>query len=389
MIVSVGSSLFLLKYKSIMRKFLTLFVLAMLMSCNEDHGYSISGSIDDVPDGQKIYVSQLNEDNNQTTTIDTVEVIDGRFELDLPENESPTISFLALEGQRGNVLFIADDSPVTFELNKDSLYASTVEGGKDNKILYDYLGEIQQTNKKVSDLRTQMMQAYSNEDSAQIKNLEASQQEIIEEDQENKRELVGNNPESLVSLMVLQDMMNSKAFSNAEVREFFENLSPDVRHTFLGQTVKDEIEQLSLTDIGSKAPNFSAPTPSGEELALEDVLGKVTLIDFWAAWCKPCRRENPNIVKVYEKYHDQGFNIIGVSLDRPQDKDRWLKAIEDDNLTWNQVSNLMFWQDPIARKYGVRAIPAAFLLDEDGVIIAKDLRGQDLEEGVAKALGEE
>lgn len=361
----------------------------MLISCNTDPGYSISGSIDDVSDGQKIYVSQLNKDNNQTTNIDTVEVVDGRFELDLPENESPTISFLTLEGQRGNLLFIAENTPVKFDINKDSLYASSVEGGKDNKILYDYLGDIQQTNKEMSDLRTQMMQAYSDEDSARLESLEARQQEIIEDDKQNKRELVTNHPGSLVSLMVLQDMVNSKTFPNSEVRGLFEDLHPEVRNTFLGQSMKDKIEQLSLTEVGSKAPGFSAPTPGGEELALEDVLGKVTLIDFWAAWCKPCRRENPNIVRVYEKYHDKGFNIIGVSLDRANDKDRWLQAIEDDNLTWNQVSNLMFWDDPIARKYGIRAIPAAFLLDEDGVIIARDLRGEALEKGVARALGED
>ena len=119
---------------------------------------------------------------------------------------------------------------------------------------------------------------------------------------------------------------------------------------------------------------------------MNESLGKVTLIDFWAAWCKPCRAENPNVVKIYEKYHDQGFNIIGVSLDRPNQKDKWTQAIAEDNLTWNQVSNLQFWQDPIAQLYDVRAIPAQFILDENGVIVAKNLRGDELDAKVKELL---
>jgi len=114
------------------------------------------------------------------------------------------------------------------------------------------------------------------------------------------------------------------------------------------------------------------------------MLGKVTLVDFWAAWCKPCRLENPNVVAVYKKYHDKGLNIVGVSLDKSADD--WKKAIQDDGLTWNHVSHIKYFQDPIARLYNVDAIPAAFLLDENGVIIAKNLRGTELEAKVAELL---
>jgi thiol-disulfide isomerase/thioredoxin len=113
-------------------------------------------------------------------------------------------------------------------------------------------------------------------------------------------------------------------------------------------------------------------------------MGKVTLIDFWAAWCKPCRAENPNVVSAYKKYHDKGLNIIGVSLDRSAED--WKKAIADDGLIWNQVSHVAYFEDPIAKLYGVDAIPAAFLLDENGVIVAKNLRGSQLEEKVAELL---
>ncbi len=148
--------------------------------------------------------------------------------------------------------------------------------------------------------------------------------------------------------------------------------------------VKTTTSQAKMLNIGDKAPDFEGPTPEGKMLSLEEVKGKYTLVEFWAAWCRPCRVENPKLVKVYEKYHDQGFNIIGVSLDR--NKNSWQKAIEKDGLTWSHVSNLKFWQDPIARKYNVRFVPMNYLIDEEGVIVARNLRSASLERKLKELL---
>jgi len=137
--------------------------------------------------------------------------------------------------------------------------------------------------------------------------------------------------------------------------------------------------KTKIGNIGHDAHFGGAVGGYGLTLILAPWLFKVTMIDFWASWCKPCRRENPHIVNVYNKFHDKGLEIIGVSLDRTGQKDRWIKAIADDKLAWQQVSNLQFWQDPIARTYSVRSIPASFILDENGKIIAKNLRGPALE----------
>jgi len=148
--------------------------------------------------------------------------------------------------------------------------------------------------------------------------------------------------------------------------------------------LKEKAEKSKSTEVGAKAPEFTGPGVDGEQLALKDMLGKVTLVDFWAAWCRPCRAENPNVVAVYKKYHDKGLNIVGVSLDRKAED--WKKAIADDGLTWKHVSHVQYFNDPIAQMYNVDAIPAAFLLDENGVIVAKNLRGPALEAKVAELL---
>lgn len=374
-----------------MRKILMLGVLAVLASCSEENkGYHISGTVENATEGQQLFVSELNDTNTQTEIVDTVKVTDGKFELDLPEKETPTISFLTLEGARGNVLYIADNTPISFTVYPDSLYASKVSGGKDNEILYNYMSKIRETNRKMGEARSQMRKAFSTQDTVLLKELQQAQKDIAENDKVDKKELVKENPNSIVSVMVLQDMVNTQMYSTAELKELFENLSPELKQTSLAKTLDQNLKNLSMTDVGSKAPDFSAETPEGKELALKDVLGEVTLVDFWASWCKPCRAENPNIVKIYNKYHDKGFNIIQVSLDRPGQKDKWIQAIKEDNLgKWNHISNLMFWQDPIAAQYGVRAIPAAFLLDKEGKIVGKNLRGENLEEKIAETLNTE
>lgn len=371
-----------------MRKILLAGLVILMAACeSENEGYQISGTVQNAPDGQKLIISELNDSNTQVVHIDTIEIKEGKFELDLPEKEQPTISFLTVEGTRGNVVYIADNTPIEFKVYPDSIYSSEISGGADNEVLSTYLESVKGVSKKMGEQRKAAQEAMMNKDSVALQNLQAFQEQLFEEDKQTKASLVESNPNSIVSVMILQDMLNTSAYSSAELKGFYEQLSPEVKGLPLAKIVKTRLDKMSKTAVGSKAPEFSAPTPEGNELALNDALGKVTLVDFWASWCKPCRVENPNIVEVYKKYHDQGFNIIQVSLDRPGQKDKWIQAIEDDNLgAWNHVSNLMFWQDPVAVDYDIRAIPAAFLLDENGKIIAKDLRGNALGQKVGEVL---
>ncbi len=138
--------------------------------------------------------------------------------------------------------------------------------------------------------------------------------------------------------------------------------------------------------IGQQAPDISLPDSSGKLQTLSSLRGKYILVDFWASWCGPCRFENPNVVRLHQKYKDKGFDVLSVSLD--QDKKAWLRAIEADGMEWNHVSDLRKWESAVVPVYHINAIPMTFLLDKKGVIIAKDLRGPDLEKKLASIIEE-
>ncbi len=184
----------------------------------------------------------------------------------------------------------------------------------------------------------------------------------------------------LLSALQRKKHANYMFFATQFVEEFSE-ISPRA----VAQ-VQQQIQMLSATMPGAIAPDFSGVEPNGDTVRLSDFRGKVVLIDFWASWCGPCRRENPNVVRAYEKYHDKGFEIIGVSLDR--DRNRWLSAIEADGLVWHHISDLKGWKSKYAALYGVRSIPHAVLLDAEGRIVAVRLRGPALEQYLEELLGE-
>lgn len=161
-----------------------------------------------------------------------------------------------------------------------------------------------------------------------------------------------------------------------------ENLRAEWPNYGVAREFIKHVETMKATAVGQPAPEIALPNPQGEVIKLSSLKGKYVLVDFWAKWCGPCRRENPNVVKAYNKYKDKGFTVYGVSLDRTRED--WLQAIEEDNLTWTHVSDLKFWQSEAAKIYGITAIPFSILLDPNGVIIAKNLRGTALDKKLAE-----
>lgn len=186
---------------------------------------------------------------------------------------------------------------------------------------------------------------------------------------------IREHPRSYVSLQELTAL--SPGLDQVELLSLFEGLDKQVRESDQGITLVKKVETIRQTEIGMPARDFVQKGADGRDIALHDLKGKYVLIDFWASWCGPCRLENPNLVKTWRKFKDKNIVILGVSLDEKEDK--WKEAIEKDRLNWLQVSDLKGWGNTVALQYAVSSIPANFLVDPDGMIIARNLRGQELE----------
>ncbi|HMH32813.1 MAG TPA: TlpA disulfide reductase family protein, partial [Puia sp.] len=169
-----------------------------------------------------------------------------------------------------------------------------------------------------------------------------------------------------------------------ELDTVYHGLDTGLQNSYYGKKIKNVLEKTKMTAVGNPAPEFTQNDVSDKPVALSSFRGKYLLIDFWASWCGPCRAENPNVLKAYHQYNPKGFDILGVSLD--DKKDKWEQAIQKDHLTWTQVSDLKGWKNSAAEQYGINAIPMNFLLDKNGKIIARGLRGEELEKKLHEVL---
>jgi len=185
------------------------------------------------------------------------------------------------------------------------------------------------------------------------------------------------HPDSYASLDAVVQM-GDVVPNYAEVGPLYEMLSPAIKNTPEGQKYGQLLAVRKTVAVGAQAPGFTQPTPDGKQVSLADYRGKYVLVDFWASWCGPCRAENPNITKLYTEFKNKNFDVLSVSLDSEEDREKWLKAVQTDQLTWAQVSDLKGWDNQAAKSYQIQALPQNFLVDPTGKIVATNLRGGDL-----------
>jgi peroxiredoxin len=379
-----------------MKKLFSLILMVSLfISCNEttkkNDGYIISGTADGVYNGIRVYLKTIDE-RGRDFYQDTAVVVDGKFKFE-GKIDIPEMWFLSVNSIDGYIPIMVENENITVTVNKDNINTSTIHGTKANDALTEYNEGFNILLEKRSKIGRENMGVLRSTDSIEKANFSATMAEMEKEMNSYPFDFLANHKDNYFSLKLIESLMTSSSIDLSKIEDSFNNLDESVKSSGYGRVVfskisvqKLENERLGSLNLGKVAPNFTAPDPNGKMISLNEIKGKVTIIDFWASWCGPCRRENPNVVKTYNKYHDKGLEIISVSLDRAGQKDKWLKAIEDDKLTWHHVSNLNYFNDPVAKQYNIQSIPSTYILDSEGKIAAKNLRGKALEDKVAELL---
>ena len=365
----------------------------IVFSCNKagENEYIITGTIKGV-DGKKVYLEVQDDMTGAFKTLDTVVVEGGKFTMKGSAKEAD-INLIQIESVEGKIPFILENGDIEMDINKDSLSAVKVTGTYNNDELTAYreLGSAIQKKmmKFQKDNMAKMNQAQQKKDTATINALSKEYFKFQKDFAAQSEEYVKTHPKAFISLLLIESFFQQMV-EPAKITTYFNGLDKELKANKHGKKIKSQLDVINKpaapagVSVGSVAPDFSAPDPSGKMVSLKQCMGKVTLIDFWASWCNPCRAENPNNVALYNEFHAKGLNIIGVSLDK--DGAKWKEAIVKDKLAWPQISNLKYWDEPIRVTYGVESIPATFLLDANGTVVAKDLTGAALKAKVAELL---
>jgi len=357
-----------------MRKiFLLLISCVVLFSCTQDASYTINGTIDGATD-EKVTLQLRGSE-----PIDSVNMVDGKFTL-TGTVESPEMFYLMIEGKRGSLNFFLENSEITIDAHADTLRTGTVTGSETQDEFKAYNDGLAEINSERRELYTKYREAMDAEDEALVEELQEKMQAISDKQTNYQDKFIEEGTTSIIASYLLNNM--SYRLSAVELEEAINKFDASLDGTKYITALKDRLEIVKKVAIGQPAVDFTQNDPDGNPVSLSDYKGKYVLVDFWAAWCGPCRGENPNVVAMYHKYNEKGFDVLGVSFDRARED--WLKAIEDDGLVWTQVSDLQYWDNAAGKLYGVRAIPHSVLVDPDGVIIAKNLRGEGLQEKLAE-----
>tara|TARA_B100001057_G_scaffold235889_1_gene236170 strand:+ start:4779 stop:5906 length:1128 start_codon:yes stop_codon:yes gene_type:complete len=371
--------------KKLIFKVLGLSFLFFLNSCgSSDNQFELIGNAD-LSDGTMIYVLQADQ-NNQPYIKDSTSVQSNSFKF-RGVSSTPQISYIQVEGVNGYVLAILENGDIKADIYKNDISNSKVYGTKSNDDFIKYKSETKSLVDVMNNISSDAQNAIMSGDVVTAMELEKVYNAKEREVMLYEWDFIVDNLDSYMSALLLEVFMIENKVNKDSIIDIYESFSNRIKVSDVGKNIADLLSQFDdPIELGEIAPDFTAPSIDGTNVTLSEELkkNKVTLVDFWAAWCRPCRVENPNLVRLYKEYNKEGFNIIGVSLDRT--KEQWEQAIIDDNLPWTQVSNLNFWNDPVARRYSIRAIPQSYLLNKDGLVMGKNLRGQDLEARISAML---
>lgn len=361
-----------------MKKLLLSIIAAMLIlsSCNKANQFKITLNLDNSDNETVVLIKSL--DGKKPIILDTVAMVDNKAEFIVENDDPQALYILAFKEKHDTKLLFPDNKDVTVNGDLDDFFHIEATGGNVMNAYNDYQQHYAQYLIQFVPLEDAATEAYDNNDSLKYEEVNAKMLAIWDEAHEYQFDYIRNNPDSYIAHYILDDLKTD--IELAQVIELAEILTGE---SVYRDNVKNFIDSNMRVELGQPFMDFTLQTPDGKDVNLAEIIknNKVTMIDFWASWCGPCRHENPVVKAAYEKYHALGLEIVGISVDR--NEAAWLQAVEEDSLPYLQVRDA---EGNVGDDYAVVYIPSNFLYDQNGIMVAKGLRGEELEAKLAELL---